>query len=291
MSTTIRTRPNDSDREAAHLGGDVSHTGEVSPQLIEQHASTVVCCLDHELLDRLAERISYSIAAKAPHELIDVVTLGGVRLVVADPCAGNGECGQILIRLRASSPSVPIVIYTVLTPAVVPSIVQLAQQGVRDVITYGTDDTKARFDEILERESAASLSLAILGRLEPRLRMLPEALAGAIREMFDSPRRVSSVEHLAAAGGMHRRSVYRNLANVGISSPRLLVASARILRAAHLLAETSLTVREIATSLGFSKPEVMSLQFKNLTGLRPGQLRNVSRLPAIDELIAQRLEM
>jgi hypothetical protein len=35
----------------------------------------------------------------------------------------------------------------------------------------------------------------------------------------------------------------------------------------------------------------MSLQFKNLTGLRPGQLRNVSRLPAIDELIAQRLEM
>jgi len=250
-----------------------------------------VCCLDHELLDRFAARISHSITAKEPRELIDVVTLGGVKLVVADPSLANGECGQMLVQLRISCPSVPVVIYTVLKPAVVPSIVRLAQHGVRDVITYGTDDTKARFDEILERESAASLSLAILDRLEARLRMLPEALAAAIREMFDSPRRVPSVEHLAAKGGMHRRSVYRNLANVGISSPRLLVASARILRAAHLLAHTNLTVREIATSLGFSKPEVMSLQFKSLTGLRPSQLRNRSRRPAIDELIAQRLEV
>src|SRR5262252_9492892 len=98
MSSALHPRPNDSERARGPIDGNLSFA--VNPRRpIDQGASSVVCCLDHKLLARLTAHVSQSIAATAPRELLGVVTLGGVRLVVADPSVADGECGRMLIKL------------------------------------------------------------------------------------------------------------------------------------------------------------------------------------------------
>jgi AraC-like DNA-binding protein len=191
--------------------------------------------------------------------------------------------------LRQICPATLIVVYTTLRASVMSDIVELAQHGVRDVVIYGTDDSQSRFDELVERGNAAPLTSAVLSLLESNLGQLRPTLADAVREMFESPRTLGTVHQLAAAGGMTRRSLYRHLAAAGIRSPKLLVTAARIARAAQVLSHSRMTIREVARSLGFSKPEIMTLQFVSLIGHRPRELRKGDMLGSVPELIVSRL--
>jgi AraC-like DNA-binding protein len=222
-------------------------------------------------------------------DLLEEALLETTRLVVADPAVDGGSCGQALARLRHLSPGTLIVLYTRLRAAVLPAVVQLAGLGVREVIIAGTDDPEFRFREIEECTNAAALTGCLMAKLEDRLRELPPAVAAAIREMFDVPRRIPTVDHLAAAAGLHRRSLYRHLATAGFSSPRLLVASARALRAAHMLAESTMSVRHVAKTLGFSKPDMLAFQLDAVIGLRPTELRDRQVLAMVPALVAERL--
>ena len=250
--------------------------------------SKVACCLDRELLARFRTRMPDARAVR-PDELLELALGDLVRLVVADPSASNGQCIEVLLQLRGACPSIAVVVYTTLRASVMSSIVRLAQHGVQDVVIYGTDDSKARFEEVIERNAAMPLTSAILRSLDSKLHRLPSPLAAAVKEMFDSPRSFGRVHQLAAAGGVTRRSLYRHCAAAGLRSPRLLVASARIVRAAHVLAHSEFSVRDVARSLGFSKPDIMTFQVMSLTGLRPRQLRDSRVLATLPELIASRL--
>lgn len=261
----------------------------VAPHRGSGATAPVACCLSRELLGRFLVRVPNAILAQQPEELLELALAERVRLVVADPSAGNSECTRTLLRIRKICPATLIAVYTSLRPSVMSDIVELAQHGVQDVIIYGTDDTRSRFDELMERGAALPLTGAVVQLLESNLRLLRPTLAAAVKEMFDSPRRLASVPQLAAAGGMTRRSLYRHLAAAGFHSPRLLVASARVVRAAHVLAHSELTVREVALSLGFSKPDIMTLQVVSLTGLRPRQLRDSKVLATVPGLIVSRL--
>jgi AraC-like DNA-binding protein len=231
-----------------------------------------------------------AIVARSAQELRQVALTDVVHLIVADPAAINGQCGDVLVQLRDARPSIVITIYTMLRASVMSSIVRLAQRGVQDVVIYGTDDSKARFDALIERSAATPLTSAILRLLDSKLNRLPSPLAGAVREMFEAPRTLGNVHQLAAAAGVTRRSLYRHCAAAGFPSPRLLVASARIVRAAHVLAHSEMSVRDVAFSLGFSKPDVLTLQVMSLTGLRPRQLRDSNVLATLPSILADRLD-
>lgn len=250
--------------------------------------SKVACCLDRELLARFLTWVPGA-RVSSPDALFDLAFADLVHLIVADPALNNGRCFETLVKLRGACPSVSIVVYTMLRASVMSSIVRLAQHGVQEVVIYGTDDSKARFDDAIERSATTPLTSAVLRLLDSKLVRLPSALAVAVKEMFESPRTVGNVHQLAAAGGMTRRSLYRHCAVAGLRSPRLLIASARIVRAAHVLAHSEISVRDVALSLGFSKPDILTLQVMSLTGLRPRQLRDSSVLATLPELIAHRL--
>ncbi len=249
----------------------------------------VACCLGRELLSRFLTRVPNAIVAQDPDELLELALAERIRLVVADPSVSDGRCMEMLLRLREVCPATLVVVYTSLRASVMADIVELAHHGVQDVVISGTDDTKSRFDELSERGAALPLTSAILRLLDSNLVQLRPMLAEAVREMFATPRRLASVPQLAAAGGVTRRSLYRHLAAAGIQSPRLLVASARIVRAAQVLAHSRMTIRDVALSLGFSKPDIMTVQFVSLTGLRPRQLRDAGTLALLPQLIVSRL--
>jgi len=274
----------------AHAGPRTRGLDRQPPLPRREFASaSVACCLSPELLQRFRARVPTAVVAHHPDELLELAITQGVRLVVADPHLAEGRCVQSLIKLREACPTTLIVVYTSLRASVMSDVVELARHGVHDIVIYGTDDTSARFGELLERGAAAPLTSAVLRLLESNLGQMRPALADAIGEMFDSPRKLASVHQLAAAAGTTRRSLYRHLTAAGIESPRLLVVAARIVRAAQMLAHSRMSIRDIARSLGFSKPDIMTLQFVSLTGLRPRQLKDPDRLSALPHIIAGRL--
>lgn len=133
-------------------------------------------------------------------------------------------------------------------------------------------------------DAAATLALHLLSRLgeaaeRPRGRSasVSERLERARRLLMESCDRPFDARAVAAAvglGGSHFRQAFRRESGVG---PRAFHAEARLRRAADLLANTELSAKEIAETLGFSSAFHFSNAFKRSRGLAPSVWRTRPR--------------
>ena len=120
--------------------------------------------------------------------------------------------------------------------------------------------------------------------LERDLRARAESRLQRTREHAPHARRVaeclreepfvarSSMKTIARRLEMSERSLRRHLSNEGSAFPTLRT-EALSSRAKHLLAETTLPIKEVAFSLGFSAPTAFHRAFRAWTGLTPATFR------------------
>jgi len=97
-----------------------------------------------------------------------------------------------------------------------------------------------------------------------------ERIAGRIREQ---PGEAPSVAELASEAGYspdHLSRVFRDVLGL---TPRDFIVAQRVERAKQLLAESALTVQQIADALGYSSVYFFSRQFKAKTGMSPTAYR------------------
>jgi AraC-like DNA-binding protein len=130
-------------------------------------------------------------------------------------------------------------------------------------------------------EAAATLALHLLslvGEASTRHRgggvSVAERLECARRLLMESCDRPFDARAVAAAvglGGSHFRQAFRRVSGVG---PRAFHAEARLRRAADLLANTELSAKEIAETLGFSSAFHFSNAFKRGRGVAPSVWRS-----------------
>ena len=123
----------------------------------------------------------------------------------------------------------------------------------------------------------------MLRQLAAPLAALPIQVSRAVEQLFRSPGRFRSTDDLAAAAGMNKRTLYRNLEPVGFSSPRLLVVAARLLRVYAHLRDPGRQIKEIAEKVGYHSPWQLTQQMREVTGHTP---RTVRRRVGGDEFIA-----
>jgi AraC-like DNA-binding protein len=133
-------------------------------------------------------------------------------------------------------------------------------------------------------EAAATLALhllSLLGEAAKRSRgkavSVSERLERARRLLMESCDRPFDGRAIAAAvglGGSHFRQAFRRESGVG---PRSFHAEARLRRAADLLANTELSSKEIAETLGFSSAFHFSNAFKRGRGVAPRVWRSRPR--------------
>ncbi|HEV3440731.1 MAG TPA: substrate-binding domain-containing protein [Gemmata sp.] len=99
------------------------------------------------------------------------------------------------------------------------------------------------------------------------------ALAAALRFIRDNvPKRIG-VEDIAAASGLSRSSLERRFRAVVGRSPLAELLRERVDRAQHLLAETDLTMKEVALATGFHDVRHLSVTFRQKAGVTPGKFR------------------
>jgi AraC-like DNA-binding protein len=194
-------------------------------------------------------------------------------VAVVDPAADGTARVAEIVELIRRHPSLPVVVYTTLTAQALRAIVEMAKQGVHQVVLYRFDDEPARFRELLEQQPGLALSAALLERLSVPLSALPTALTRAMERMFQRPGQFNIADDLATAAGMPRRTLYRTLEGAGLASPSTMVRGARLLRAYSYLRDAGHSAEDVAAKLGYSSRQIFARHVREFFGVRPTQLR------------------
>jgi AraC-like DNA-binding protein len=193
-------------------------------------------------------------------------------LLVVDPMAREGQLAEELEEIIARHPSLPVVVYTTLTPHAMRLVVQFARVGVQHVVLNRFDDEPRRFLDLIERVPAHPMAELLLQELAEPLRQLPVVLARAIEQLVRSPSRAKNVPELAALAGMAPRTLYRHLTPAGLPARHLIVC-ARLLRAYTFMQGPGIRLKEIAFKLGYTEPQQLSEQLRQWTGHAPKEIR------------------
>ncbi|HEU4630374.1 MAG TPA: AraC family transcriptional regulator [Gemmatimonadaceae bacterium] len=212
-----------------------------------------------------------------------------VTVAVLDPLCDGGDGVESVCDFMARHPSVPVVLYVVLSPASLRAVVRLARHGVQTVVLHQFDDDPRRLRELLERQPGDALTELLLHELAEPLRRLSPGLAEAVREMFRQPHRVWTAQDLATAAGLPRRTMYRQLETAGFASPRLLVQGARLLRAYLYLRNPGNLIEDVVAKLRYGSPHVFIRHTREACGLTPSALRRGVDEPDFVALLTQRL--
>lgn len=221
-------------------------------------------------------------------QLDHVIRRAPVDVAVLDPGADGVVRPDHVIEVVRRYPSLPIVIYTVLTPQSLRAVVELSNHGLHQVVLHRFDDEPRRFLEALEQQPGVSLSDALLDRLAEPLSALPTALVRAIERMYRRPGGFADASDLARAAAMPRRTLYRALEGAGFAPPSLVVRGARLLRAYAYLRDPGHMVDDVAAKLGYSNQQRFAGHVRETFGVTPRDLRRsvsaedcVARLAAV----------
>lgn len=206
-------------------------------------------------------------------ELGFLVHHSSVDIAVVDPGADGLVRVTEIRSLLEHYPTLPIVLYTVLSPLALKALVELARYGAQQVVLHRFDDSPAKFLSVLERQPGSTLSGLLLEELSEPLAVLPKTLARAVERMFKRPGQFFGVPDLASAAQMPRRTVYRCFEAAGLASPRIVVTGARLLRAYSYMREPGHSLLDVATKLGYSQ-EQLRRSMVEMVGQTPVRVRS-----------------
>ena len=213
------------------------------------------------------------IAAGGWDELQAAVLRNVTDVLVVDPITDGIARTDVIEDMHRQYPSLPIVIYTTLSAVSMRAIHGLGRMGLEHVVLNRFDDERRRFLELLERVPGQALSDQMLRSLAPELGKLPVTMVRAVEQLYRSPSRFRNAQDLSSAAGTILRTLYRQLEIAGIHSPRLLVASARLLRAYALLRDPGRQIKEVAAKVGYHSQYQLTQHMRILTGHTPRTVR------------------
>lgn len=196
-----------------------------------------------------------------------------VELAVVDPLLSGEARSQEIERLRVLFPSLPLIVYTTLTPESAAVLLALGQRGIQHVVFLHYDDHPTRLREVLGQEEARSASRQLLDQIAGALTPLPSRLRWVLEEALRAPGEVQTVTQVAARAGVDRRTCERWFLRVGLPSPRHFLAAARVLYAHRLLQDPGFTIEDVAQRLGYAQAKTLQLHARAYLGLTAGEMR------------------
>jgi AraC-like DNA-binding protein len=220
--------------------------------------------------------------------LEELIRAEPVDVVVVDPRDGHEVRTREVEALLRQFPSLPVVVYTTLSPEVTQSLVQLARLGLQTVVLRGFDDEALRFRALLERLPEYELSERLLALIQEPLNEVPVQLRRAIVRCIRSPHEFQDVSDLVRASGYTRRTFDRWMMLVGVSS-KSLVRIARAVRAYHLMRDPGYQLSDIARKVGYAEPRLFARHMRQVTGMVPSSLRRRMEPDEFIALLEQRL--
>ena len=230
-------------------------------------------------------------AAEGTHQVLIALDWGHVEsmirrkpvdLLIVDPqFTGIGPPQTEPIRaLRHRFRSLPMIVYANLAAQTLQPLMELAAEGIDQLVLYGFDDDPRRLRALFERQPGIALSERLIGALHGSLRYAPAPVAYTIQRLIRNPASMTIVEEFVAAAGVPRRSVYRHLERAGLASPHDLIVGARVLRAYAFLREPAYSIGSVALHVHFANADSLTSAMKRMVGVTPARARG--RMPPED---------
>src|SRR5437870_5797414 len=196
-----------------------------------------------------------------------------VELAVVDPLLSGTASAKEIEQLRHLFPSLPLILYTALTPPTAAVLLALGQQGVRHVVFARYDDHPGHLRHVLVAEEARATSQQLLEQFAWALAPLPSELRWVLEEVLRAPAEVQSVQQVAARARVDRRTFERWFTRVGLPSPRHFLAAARVLYAHRLLQDPGFTIDDVARRLRYAQTKTLQQHAHAYLGVPAGELR------------------
>jgi AraC-like DNA-binding protein len=205
---------------------------------------------------------------------VDTIRGKPVDMAVVDPLLGTGDPRPHGIeRLRQFFPSLPLLVYTELTPANAGVLLQLGGAGIRRVVIHRFEDSPGTLRNVLLQELEQSASQQVMQAMDRILRELPPEIRIALEAMLHIPGDAPTVTALADRAQLTRRTCERWFTKLGLPSPRMVMVLTRLLYAHRLLLDPGYTVEDVALKLGYSKTKTLQMHLREVFGLTAGELR------------------
>ncbi|HYD54551.1 MAG TPA: helix-turn-helix domain-containing protein [Gemmatimonadaceae bacterium] len=207
--------------------------------------------------------------------------------------AAEGELAAVIVEPRdeASLPVHPFVRDFVGRAPAVPvvaicdgglglsrDLLDLAQAGTHEVVIRGHGDDGHGLRAAIESGQRTSAGTRTLALLAPHV---PPSMLGFVEYCVYYPHEAKSVTRVAAALGVHRKTLVNMCGRAGLPTPQVLISWCRVLHAAVLLSSTTRPVDQIARLLDFQSGTALRNMFKRYTGMRPGEVRGDRILPTV----------
>src|SRR6266705_3457962 len=185
-------------------------------------------------------------------DALAIIRTRPVELAAVDPQLEGSPSAREIERLRLLFPSLPLILYTALSPATAAVLLALGHSGIQAVVFTRLDDHPARLREVLAHEEARSASRQLLDQLAAVLAPLPSELRWVVEEVLRAPAELQTVQQVA---------------------PRAFLAAARVLYAHRLLQDPGFTIDDVAQRLGYAQTKTLQLHARSYLGLTAGEMR------------------
>lgn len=197
-------------------------------------------------------------------------------LVVTDLMMPEMDGIEFSRRLKSNKATVDIPLIMLTAKQDMGSIIEGLTLGADDYITkpFNNDILALKMNRLLQlRRKGMKRTLIDPTPSEIEITSLDEQLIEkAVRYVEDNISRSDlSVEELARAMGMSRVHLYKKITALTGKSPIEFIRLLRLKRATQYLAESQLTIAEIAYRLGFNNPKYFSRYFKEEFGILPSE--------------------
>jgi AraC-like DNA-binding protein len=196
-----------------------------------------------------------------------------VELAVVDPLLGDEPRPHAIERLRLLFPSLPILVYTELSPVTASALLKLGRAGIQRAVFQRFEDGPQALRAVLEAELEHSVSRQVVMALQDRLSELPAAIRSALEMMLYDPGAGLTVSELAGRALLSRRTCERFFTRLGLPSPKSVMLLMRLLYAHRLLLDPGHTVEDVAIKLGYGKVRTLQRHLRAVFHLSAGELR------------------
>jgi AraC-like DNA-binding protein len=190
-----------------------------------------------------------------------------------DPQLEGEPRAQGIQRARALFPSLPIIVYTTLSPDLAPVLLQLGQVGIRRVVVARHDDHAQQLADLLMAEAAHAVSHQLIDAIGDLLAAFPGELRWAIETVIREPAAVQNVKALAERARMDRRTCLRWFAKADLPPPSVTLTALRVIYAHRLLQDPGYTIEDVATKLGYAQTRSFAQNVREVLGRTPGEIR------------------
>jgi AraC-like DNA-binding protein len=203
----------------------------------------------------------------------------------ASVCAGllylDGNYGRIshvtwlahVSEFHQASTRRPLIAYAPVTPSAMRQCLLATQAGVHDVAIRGYDDLRLFVRRSLESHYARPMAAEIVDQVSGACGPLDEEAAQVVRCCVQEARARLTVDGLASALGLSRRTVAKRLHAAGLPAPESLIMWGRLLVAAWLLRNPRCSVARTALELGFPSAQALRGLAGRYLGYPPDALR------------------